>query len=829
MGRKGPLRMLLTRTSRLALAGVAVAALAAAQARLTGRVVDENEAPVAHARISARQGQGAPQETFSGPSGEFRLRVPAPGRYLVDVDCAGYYQLAGRPVDIGAEGAEMTLVLNAQREVFQSITVGEAAASVEPDQTQREQRLSGTEINDIPYPASHSLRNSMKLVPGVIQDPSGGVHFHGGAEYQTQYTLDGFDISDPVTGRYSTRLAVEGVRTLELVSSRESPQYGRGSAGTLKIETDNGTDQFRYTGTNFVPGVDLHGGLRLGNWTPRAGVSGPIVKGRAWFSDSFDGDYNSGYINGLPKGQDTNAAWYAGNLFHTQVNLSPSDILYTDLLTNIDHEAHYGLGALDPVSTTTSLAGSEWLAAVKESHSWYGGAMLEAGFGWQRGFHRRTPLGIAPYFITPEGRSGNYFVESREDGRRAQFFVNYYPRQLHFAGRHQLQLGADVQHLDYAARFQRSELEVIGLSGLPLFQTSFQGSGDFAQSDTSQAAYVNDHWQPLERLTVDAGVRQDWDGLVGRSALGPRVSAAWAPFAGTRTKITGGYAVVHDAVYLSLFSRPLDQQAVTVPYTGGVPGSPLVTTFLPGRDLRLPRSATWSTGVEHELPRRILAHAEWLRRRGRDGFVYAAAGAVPGSPVSLQPQLLGYGFGGTYALTNQRRDAYDEGAVTIRQTFGNQYGWLASYVRSRAVSNSVLDVSVDQPLQVMNNFGRMPWDSPNRLLGWGYFPLPWKNWAWAFVADWRSGFPFAVVNDAGTVVGAVDSHGYPSNFDFNLAIERRFTFHGYRLAIRLGGNNLTDHPNPTAVNNVIGAPQFLQFYGNEGRHFVVRLRVFGKA
>ena len=49
-------------------------------------------------------------------------------------------------------------------------------------------------------------------------------------------------------------------------------------------------------------------------------------------------------------------------------------------------------------------------------------------------------------------------------------------------------------------------------------------------------------------------------------------------------------------------------------------------------------------------------------------------------------------------------------------------GWPA--IPSRAVSNAVLDVSVDQPLQVANNFGRMPWDAPNRLLGWGYLPLP---------------------------------------------------------------------------------------------------------
>jgi hypothetical protein len=43
---------------------------------------------------------------------------------------------------------------------------------------------------------------------------------------------------------------------------------------------------------------------------------------------------------------------------------------------------------------------------------------------------------------------------------------------------------------------------------------------------------------------------------------------------------------------------------------------------------------------------------------------------------------------------------------------------------------------------------------------------------------------------------------------------------------RTGANNLNGHRNPTAVNAVVGVPQYLQFFGAEGRHFVLRIRVF---
>lgn len=812
---------------RFALSGLATVLAARAQVTLTGRVVDQNEAPVANARVTAHHGQEAPAETFSGPSGTFRLSLPAPDTYLVSVERTGYFALKDRPVEISASASEVTLEINQQEEVFQSVTVGEQPSPVDPEQTRHEQRLSGTEINDIPYPSSHSLRNSMRLIPGVIQDPSGGLHFHGGAEYQTRYLLDGFDISDPIDGRYRTLLAVEGVRSLDLYSSRESAENGRGSAGTLHIETDNGTDQFRYTATNFIPGLTTTNGFNIGDWTPRAGISGPIVKGHAWFSDSFDGEYNQGYVSGLPGGQNTNQSWVAGNLLHAQVNLTSTNILYADFLADFDHLSHFGLGALDPVSTTSREGDHEWLFAVKDQHSWYGGATLEVGFAAQAVQRNRVPEGTQPYMISPEGRGGNYFVDSREHGRREQLFANFFPQPFHFLGKHQLQIGTDDQRLHYTAGFERTSFEIIGLNGLPTSSTVFRGNGNFSLPNTAVASYLNDHWQPAEGLTIDAGLRQEWDQLVRSVAVEPRAAVAWAPFHRMRTKLTAGYARLADATDLSLFSRPMDQQAVTTIYSAaGVPQSPLVTTFLPGRNLKFPLYNKWSAGVEHDFSHNILGSAEFLRRRGHDGFVYAPLAGS--SAITIQPEALSYGFGGTYQLSNLRRDSYDEAAFTVKQTFGDQYGWMASYVRSRATSNAVLDVSVDQPLQVLNNLGPMPWDAPNRVLAWGYFPMYFKYWAISFLADYRTGFPFSITDALGNVSGAVDSHRYPSTFDLNLAIERRFVFRGYRFAIRAGGNNLTDHRNPTAVNNVIGAPQFMTFYGDEGRHFVLRIRFFGR-
>ena len=51
-----------------------------------------------------------------------------------------------------------------------------------------------------------------------------------------------------------------------------------------------------------------------------------------WFSDNIDTQYQQMVIDDLPKGQDRSSAFRASNLIHTQLNITPSNILFTDFL-----------------------------------------------------------------------------------------------------------------------------------------------------------------------------------------------------------------------------------------------------------------------------------------------------------------------------------------------------------------------------------------------------------------------------------------------------------------------------------------------------------------
>src|ERR1019366_1733009 len=106
------------------------------------------------------------------------------------------------------------------KEVLQSVDVSASQEAVDVEQTQSERVHTGIQIMDIPDPSTHSLREAMALIPGEVEDATGGLHVDGGREEQTTYLLDGFNISDPLAGTLKTTVSVQPVSSLAFLSGR---------------------------------------------------------------------------------------------------------------------------------------------------------------------------------------------------------------------------------------------------------------------------------------------------------------------------------------------------------------------------------------------------------------------------------------------------------------------------------------------------------------------------------------------------------------------------------------------------------------------------------
>src|SRR5215475_3720366 len=180
-------------------------------------------------------------------------------------------------------------------------------------------------------------------------------------------------------------------------------------------------------------------------------------------------------------------------------------------------------------------------------------------------------------------------------------------------------------------------------------------------------------------------------------------------------------------------------------------------------------------------------------------------------------------------LRNTRRDRYDAVSVTARRAFKENYLFFASYTRSSARTNEVLDFSLDTPLFSPQQGGPFDWDAPNRLISWGWAPLPLlKNTDLAYSAEWRSGYPFSVIDQNRRLVDEPNSNRFPAYFSLNVHAERRFRLLRYNLALRAGFNNITNRQNAQAVDNNINSASFLKFSGVQSRQFTARIRFLGR-
>lgn len=807
---------------RLWLSIVLGGAVWAAEVRVTGKVVDDNQVAVAGARVWIDD-----RSVLSDPTGAFLFTLPGPGDYRIHAQCEGFFLLRDRPVHLDPGDNLVTLVLNHQREVIESIEVTYSPPAVNPEQLAATQQIAATELMGVPYPQTNNLRNALPMIPGVVQDSRGAIHVGGGAADQILWTLDGFNITDPLTGRLDTHISVDGVRTVEVSSSRYSAETGKGSAGAIQIRTAMGDDKWRPAATNFFPGIENRKGLLIGNWTPRITFAGPVVPGRAWLSNASDARYEKNVVEELPAGQDRNTIWRFSNLLRFQVNLTPSHILTASWLTNYWNAPHHGLNVLDPLETTVDRSSRQNLFSLKDQIYLGGGALLELGYAATRGIANESPQGRNTYVFTPEGRSGNFFLESHRRSSRDQWLANVFLPTFHASGSHQLKAGLDLDRVTYYQRADRHPYEFYRSDLTRSRRVGFYGNPELRRRNFEASSYLQDRWKPLPSLLIEAGLRADWDQIVRHPAVSPRLSLSFSPPRLPNTKLAAGFGLFHDAPNLRVLSRHLDQFTLAHYYGPDgltVRSGPAAGVFLlDDRQLRLPLYRNLSLGLEQLLPGGFLARFEYLRKRGRDGFTFVG---VPAAGIPLPPGAAG--FDGIYSLRNVRRDLYDSVELTGRKNFRRQSEILASYTRSRALSNAVIDVNIDDPMLVTDNQGRLPWDTPNRLLNWGIFTLSDRNsLAWLF--EWRDGYPFHVVDDEGRLQGRNTDRRYPAYVNLNLHFERKISRFGYRWALRGGFNNLTNRLNPSVVNNNASSLRFLQFSGGQHRAFVFRIRWLGKA
>src|SRR5713101_1990894 len=540
------------------LCGITAAKISATDsADCAGVIVDENGVPIAAAKISLQSSTAQTFRAETDGAGRFVARNLPVGDYQIEARKEGFFVLSGKTVTLRSGSNDVTLTLKHAEELHEEVQVTAAANQIDTQDTAQKDTLTAQEIRDIPVPNSHLLQESLTALPEVVQDNFGGLHIAGARSGETQYLLDGFEIGDPVNNTLSARFNVDATRAAEVQTGRIGAGYAHSGASVLNLETPDGDDKWRFGTTNPVPGINIQRGPRLGNWYPRFTFSGPIERGRFWFSDAIGLQHTFSLIRELPPGADISPQWAGDNLFRLQYNITPKHILHASFLYNRTQDQSLGLDALDPESTTVDLHQQRTFVSLKDQ-VWLYDTLIELGAATDGGLLDFFPQGTAPYVLLVNGTRGNFFERLHERGRRVQAFGNVTAASRHWHGTHQVSAGANIAAQEFRQTTTRGEIEALRADGTLVRQSTFAGPATPQIYNTQAGAFAQDAWSPSKRLVLQGGVRTDWDRFTQSVMLEPRLSGNVLPFGDDRAKLSIGWGIYNAPLNLSVIEAALD-------------------------------------------------------------------------------------------------------------------------------------------------------------------------------------------------------------------------------------------------------------------------------
>jgi len=784
-------------------------------------VVDETGQSIAGAKVLVREPGRGPGELWTGFTGHCDIFVHQGGMAELVASKPGYYENTEKNIDV--DSGAIRLVLTHEQIVQEQVDVTDSATGIDVEQTSDQVAMNTPEIVNVPYPTSRDIRSILPFYPGVIAGGSGQVHVAGSETWQTLDEIDGFDVRSPLHGVLSMRVSPDAVRTINVESTRYPVEFGRTTGGVIAFFTGMGDNKFRFNATNFVPSFRNLNGLRFDKFVPRFTYSGPLIHDRAWFFDGLEAEYDNVYIVELPSNANSNQLVRGSNLFKVQANVTPSTILTGGLLFNRYHSPYDGISSLTPQPSTTQRNTIAWLPYLRDKVSFVGGALLDIGVGGVIFHDAYEPHGNDPYQISPELPAGSYFENLAGRSQREEGNVGLFLPPRSWEGLHDFKFGGDFRHTRYREDVTRKPISYLREDKTMLRRSVFSKFAPFTLNNVEVGGYAQDRWQPRKGLLIEPGLRFDWDEIVRRPLISPRIAFAFTPAGGAgSTKISAGVGLFFEHTQLDYLTRALEGVRYDTYFNsdGVTPTGPAqATRFIANYgSLREAHTVNWSVGIQQKLPGAIFAGANFMQKRTSNVFSFVNQNGA--SALS-----------GNYLLTNQRQDHYDSFEVNARRLFAGGYSLFASYTRSSARTNAALDYVPNISLLGPQQSGPLTWNAPNRAISWGWLPVPLPmlqhRWDFVYSINWQTGFPYTAVNANRQVVGAVGAQRFPDFLDLSPGLEWKFHFRGAYYGLRGVLENATGSGNPYTVNNVVDSPQFGTFSQFAGRSVTARIRLIG--
>ncbi|MBO0801342.1 MAG: carboxypeptidase regulatory-like domain-containing protein, partial [Blastocatellia bacterium] len=290
-------------------------------AAILGRVADQTDAPIAKAKVSAKdEERGTLWTTETNSEGVFNLpRLPV-GKYEIRVEVQGF-RTAVRP--------DVLLEINQTARIDFKMVVGEITQTAEitgalPPLLQTETTQLGTVIDsrtNVTLPlASRNYIQLTLLAPGSIHpDPStltgpnpsttigtppapnsGRPYINGNREQANNFILDGLDNNQVSDNLVAYTPSPDAIQEFNLITSNASAEFGNFQGGIVSVTVKSGTNEIHGSAFEFLRNDVLNANSWSNNfsgldkpkqrWNLFGGsIGGPIIKDKLFFFADYQG------------------------------------------------------------------------------------------------------------------------------------------------------------------------------------------------------------------------------------------------------------------------------------------------------------------------------------------------------------------------------------------------------------------------------------------------------------------------------------------------------------------------------------------------------------
>ena len=703
------------------------------------------------------------REVSTNAEGAYHITELPVGIYEVSASQPGFapYRHTGITIQLGST-VHLDILLPSAA-ITTQVTVSAQPPAIDPSQTSVSSAVDRERIEELPVQSRNYL-NFALLAPGVSSSaqqpgkrslaalPDSGFTFGGLRGRSNNVSIDGLDNNDEYVGSSRTELSLETVQEFQVVNSGLSAEAGGASGGSINVVTRIGANQFHGDAFLFLQNGALnarnpfeaeHVTPSLHRYRTGAALGGPIVKDRTFFYAAFEQEHNRSLEDSFiapASAAAINRILAAGvfpRLTTRRINddYFPASRAETEASVKLNHQLtsrnslmlRYAFTnnreAGDAFNTAGWTDPSARGSSFTQDHAVVGS--LTTVFDPQSVGDLRFQIADRRVVVRTNDDMGpgidiaglvNFGRPYDGNGRRTETHRQVSYTYAHSVGHHLWKAGATVNRVlldasmadGFGATYIFASLADFAAGRPDSFRQAF-GSIQTAYPVTSTGAFLQDHWSVTKHLTVDLGLRYDFEHLPqpfrqDTNNVSPRLGLAYQFAPGWVMR--AGYGIFSDRYVLANLSRAIQKNgtnafeqvleggaAATVfqAVSGGTLLAPIAglspSIYRPDAGLATPYSQQTSLSVEHQVARDLTASASYLFVRGAKLARTRNVNLLPSGPM-FGPERAVSRFSNIYQLEDSASSTYHGASFSLNRRMSNELEFSASYTLSKTFDDA---------------------------------------------------------------------------------------------------------------------------------------------